>query len=174
MGSISSPRSRAPCNWPAPTLFSWAAARPWSTPTTAARRRWAWKSVMTAVSTVWRWKVVNLLRPMSTRFCPTAATSCSASAPKPACWLPAALNRTANGCIRPGARMSAASGQPINFWCAAPASIRACCCATCSATITPMPSAMPHKRIWSPSTHARRYTTAVFARALTVFRWAWW
>ena len=40
----SSPRCRARCTWRAPTRSSWAAARRWSTPTTAAPRTWAWRS----------------------------------------------------------------------------------------------------------------------------------
>ena len=36
----------------------------------------------------------------------------SASRRGPACWPPAASNRTANGCARPGARTSAANGRP--------------------------------------------------------------
>lgn len=42
---------------------------------------------------------------------PTWSTA-SALPPRAACWPRAALNRTANGCARPGARTSAASGRP--------------------------------------------------------------
>jgi tricarballylate dehydrogenase len=45
------------------------------------------------------------------RIAPSTASP-SASPPKAACWPRAALNPTANGCARPGARTSAASGRP--------------------------------------------------------------
>lgn len=40
---------------------------------------------------------------------------------------PADLNPTANGCARPGGKMTAVNGPPITFSSAAPASTRECC-----------------------------------------------
>jgi DNA-binding transcriptional LysR family regulator len=99
----SSRRCPARCTWRAPMPSSWAAARRWSTPTTAVRRSWACAS-----ATKHRWTASR------SRTAASSPPGCRASASRrgPACWPPAASNPTSPGCARPGAETSAANGRP--------------------------------------------------------------
>ncbi len=101
----SSRRSPARCTCRAPTPSSWAAARRWSMPITAARRALGVQ--------------VRYDSPVdAARAARTAASSRRTVGERahrgrrPACWPAAASNRTASGCARPGGRTSAANGRP--------------------------------------------------------------
>ncbi len=163
--STSSRRSRARCTSREPTRSSWAAARHWSTPTTAAPRRLAFASATTPRS-----------MPSSS---PTAASSRPGSARTrsrraPACSPPAASSPTASGCDeawgherarRVAGRELPHSRHPLQH--RRPAQVHA------------RRRRRPHQRSdpgahASRSTPARRSTTAASARASIASRSASW
>ncbi len=95
--------------------FLWAAAKRWSMPITAAREQ---MGVQIRYNTP-----VQALELRNGEFVAALAgeeriVAKAASSP------PADLNPTANGCARPGGKMTAVNGPPITFSSAAPASTR--------------------------------------------------
>ena len=153
---ISSRRSRARCISPAPTRSSWAAARRWSTPTTAAPRRSAFGIRYDAPVDAARARRRPLRRGpdrrerIEARACVLAAGGFESNRE----WLSEAWGTNERG-ERP-AENFLIRGTRFNTGVAAQAA--------CSMP-APTASAIRPRRTWSPSTHARRSTTAASARA---------